>query len=77
MKSEKKYNYIYEDGKVVRATEYDIVINEDEFIIGKTVVNMVMYTYDSEGKLTRKRLLPRDGKEQTSTMKQRKRTTRL
>ena len=65
MKSEKEYNYIYEDGKVVRATEYDIVLNEDEFIIGKTVVNTVMYTYDSEGKLTRKRLLPAEGKEQT------------
>ncbi len=65
MKSEKEYNYIYEDGKVVRATEYDIVLNEDEFIIGKTVVTTVMYTYDSEGKLTRKRFLPTEGKEQT------------
>ena len=65
MKSEKEYNYIYEDGKVVRATEYDIVLNEEEFIIGKTVVNTVMYTYDFEGKLTRKRLLPAEGKEQT------------
>ena len=65
MKSAKEYNYIYEDGKVVRATEYDIVLNEDEFIIGKTVVTTVMYTYDSEGKLTRKRFLPAEGKEQT------------
>ena len=63
MKSEKEYNYIYQDGKVVRATEYDITINEDEFVIGKTVVHTVMYTYDSEGKLTRKRFLPAEGKE--------------
>lgn len=64
MKSEKEYNYIYEDGKIVRAIEYDIVINEDEFIIRKTVVTTVIYTYDSEGKLTRKRFLPAEGTEQ-------------
>ncbi len=49
----KEYNYEYEEGRVVRATEADIELNE-EIVTAKVVVNTVKYYYDTEGKMTKK-----------------------
>ena len=49
----KEYNYEYEEGRIVRATEADIGLN-GEIVTSKTVVNTVKYYYDSEGKMTKK-----------------------
>ena len=34
----KEYNYLYEDGKIVQATESDIVLNENDFVTSKAFV---------------------------------------
>ena len=58
-----EYTYTYEDGKLMRAAEFDITVSNG-IVTGKTLVNSVLYSYDSEGKLTRKRVVPADGDEQ-------------
>ncbi|MBE5922136.1 MAG: hypothetical protein E7269_05230, partial [Lachnospiraceae bacterium] len=57
----KEYDYHYEDGKIIRATECDITVNESEMVTAKTLVHTVLYSYDAEDKLTKKRILPADG----------------
>lgn len=49
----KEYNYEYEEGRIVRATESDITLN-GEVVTSKAVVNTVKYYYDTEGKMTKK-----------------------
>ena len=48
----KEYNYEYEEGRIVRATEADLELN-GEAIIGKTIVNAIKYHYDTKGKLVK------------------------
>ncbi len=60
----KEYNYEYEDGKVVRATECDIALNGD-VVTNKVVVNTVKYYYDNEGKQIKKVITPASGTTQT------------
>ena len=60
MTAKKEYNYTYEDGRIVRATESDIVLS-GEIVTTKTVVNTVRYIYDSEGRMTRKVITPASG----------------
>ncbi len=60
----KEYNYEYEEGKIIRATEADIVIT-DEIVTSKTVVNTIKYYYDSEGTMTKKVITSKDGSAQT------------
>ena len=62
--SQKEYNYEYEEGRIVRATESDITLN-GEVVTSKVVVNTVKYYYDSEGKMTRKVITPASGSAQT------------
>ena len=62
--AKKEYTYIYEEGKLVRATEADITLS-DEIITAKTVVHTIRYYYDGEGNLTRKVISPVDGEAQT------------
>ena len=57
---EKEYNYEYEEGRIARATESAIVL-DGELVAAKTLVNAVRYSYDSEGKLTRKVISPAQG----------------
>ena len=59
----REYTYTYEDGKLMRAAEFDITVSNG-IVTGKTLVNSVLYSYDSEGKLTRKRVVPAAGDEQ-------------
>ena len=49
----KEYNYEYEEGRIVRATESDITLN-GEVVTSKVIVNTVKYYYDTEGKMTKK-----------------------
>ena len=54
----KEYNYYYEDGRIIRATECDIVMSDTEIVTSKTVINAIRYTYDSDGNLTKKVITP-------------------
>ena len=49
----------------MRAAESDITLGANEVITGKTLVNAIVYSYDANDKLTRKRILSADGNEQT------------
>jgi len=49
----KEYNYEYEEGKIIRATEADIELS-GEIVSAKVIVNTVKYYYDTEGKMTKK-----------------------
>ena len=61
----KEYTYTYENGRIVRAAESDITLGANEVITGKTLANAIVYSYDADDKLTRKRILSADGTEQT------------
>ena len=60
----KEYNYQYEEGRITRATEKDITVNDDGIVTSKSLVNTILYLYDSEGTLTRKRIMPAGGEMQ-------------
>lgn len=60
----KEHDYIYDNGKLIRAVEYDIVVSDSETITSRTVVNTVFYVHDSEGNMTKKRVVTTDGHEQ-------------
>ena len=62
--AKKEYNYEYEEGKIVRATEADITLS-GEIVTSKVIVNTVNYYYDSEGKMTKKVITPASGSAQT------------
>ena len=49
----KEYNYEYEEGKIVRATEADITLS-GEVVASKSIFNTVKFYYDTEGKMTKK-----------------------
>ena len=60
----KEYNYEYEEGRIVRATEANIELS-GEIITSKVIVNTVKYYYDTEGKMTKKVITPASGSAQT------------
>ena len=60
----KEYNYEYEEGRIVRATEADIELS-GEIVIAKSIINTVKYYYDTEGKMTKKAITPASGSAQT------------
>jgi len=62
---QKEYTYTYEDGKIARAAECSITVGDYEIITGKNLVNSIIYVYDAEGNMTRKRIIDGDGNEQT------------
>ena len=60
----KEYNYIYEDNKLVTATEYSITIGNNEMVVSKTITNTVSYIYDVDDNIIRKIVQPvNDGKQ--------------
>ena len=59
----KEYNYEYDEGKLIRATECDITINADEIVVAKELVNTIFYAYDNDGTLVRKRIISANGEE--------------
>ncbi len=60
----KCYNYEYEESKIIRATESDIVVS-GEIVTSKVVVNTVKYYYATDGKMTKKVITSKDGSVQT------------
>ena len=64
MTKRKGYNYEYEEGRIIRATEADIEVS-GEIITSKTVINTIKYYYDTEGQMTRKVITPASGAAQT------------
>ncbi len=63
--AEKEYNYQYEEGKIIRATECNITLDDNQFVVAKTVVNTIKYYYDSEGTVSKKVITSKDGSTQT------------
>ena len=61
--AKKEYNYEYEEGKIVRATESDIEI-VNNIVTLKVLVNTVRYYY-SEDNLSKKVIIPVNGTAQT------------
>ena len=60
------YNYLYTDGIISQSVESDILLNESEFVTGKTVKATVRYIYNDEGTLTKKRIITADGEQVVS-----------
>lgn len=48
---EKEYNYEYEGGRIVRATEAEVGFT-DGIVTSKVIVNTIKYSYDAEGSET-------------------------
>lgn len=69
IKNKKMYNYLYQDGIISQSVESDILLNESEFVTGKTVKATVRYIYNDEGTLTKKRIISADGNEQIISYK--------
>ena len=63
--AQKEYNYEYEEGKIVRATESDIELNANEIVISKTLLNSVRYYYNNEGQMTKKVIAFANGSKHT------------
>lgn len=57
-----EYNYEYSYGKVVRGTECDITVGENEIVPSKVLDNSVFYWY-KEDELARKRIFFADSSE--------------
>ena len=64
MTAQIEYNYEYEEGRIVRSTESDIVVTND-IVTSKVVTNTIKYYYDSEVKMTKKVITPATGAAQT------------
>ena len=58
--SKKEYNYEYEEGRIVRATEADIELN-GEIVISKVIVSTIKYKYDADGNLISKNSEDKNG----------------
>ena len=59
--AKKEYSYQYEEGHITQAVEKNITVNNDGVVTSKTVVNTVLYLYDAEGNMIRKRILSAQG----------------
>ncbi len=66
----KEYDYTYENGKLMRSTESVISLDDNEFVIAKTLVCSTLYSYDSEDTLTKKRVKFADGSERVTLFEQ-------
>ncbi len=62
------YNYEYDDGNLVRATESNATLN-GELIVGKVLTLEIRYVYTS-GKLTKKRVMFANGEERVFTFEE-------
>ncbi len=62
--SKKEYNYEYEEGKIIRATESDITLS-GEIVSAKSVVRTIRYYYDDKGKVAKKVFMPAGGSVRT------------
>ena len=60
IRGKREYNYEYEGGSIVRATEAEVGFT-DGIVTSKVIVNTIKYSYDAEGKMTKKVIEPSDG----------------
>ena len=60
----KEYNYSYEDGMLLRSAEFDITVNAEDIVTSKCLGSEVRYSYNADGELIRKRIIPISGAEQ-------------
>ena len=58
--SKKEYNYMYENGRITRAAESDIVINSEGIITKRTLTRSIIYSYDKDGNLIKKVISSQD-----------------
>lgn len=56
----KEYNYYYEEGRIIRATELDIELTGD-IVTEKSIVYTINYAYDSFGLVSKKTVLHSNG----------------
>ena len=61
---QKEYSYTYEEGRVTRAVESDVTLNDGQMVTAKTVVHTLRYIYDQEGNLVRNHSVAAEGTEQ-------------
>ena len=64
IKAKKEYNYYYEGSLLIRTVESNITLDLNLVVISKTVVNTIVYSYNSSGELIKKRVIPSGEKEQ-------------
>ncbi len=62
--AKKEYTYIYEDGRLARAHIFAVTLDTNEYVVGRTAENTILYQYDGEGNLTKKTVSFADGAEQ-------------
>jgi len=61
----KEYNYTYLDDKLVKSVEYDITVNESELVTSRAAVTTILYSYDKDDNMLKKRIIFADGGEET------------
>lgn len=49
-----EYNYMYEQGHMVRHTESTVTFNSDGMVVKRTLQNSIRYIYNKDGKLVKK-----------------------
>jgi len=60
----KEYDYLYDEDRIIRATECEITLNDSGMVTSKTLLNMVVYKYNSEDQLTYKQVISATDTEQ-------------
>ena len=55
---QKEYSYIYDEGRIIRAVECDVTIDNAGMITSKSLVHALRYVYDEQGNLIRKHSIP-------------------
>ena len=59
-----EYTYTYDNGRIIRVLESIIILNGD-VVTAKSLINSILYSYDSESRLTKKRIIAANGIEHT------------
>lgn len=62
--NKKEYDYLYDEDRIIRATQYDITFNEAGMVASKSISSVVGYKYDSEDRLAYKQIISSSGTEQ-------------
>ena len=63
--NKKEYNYYYEDGVIVRATQSTVTLTVSGIVTSKSLDFVVLYMYDDDGKLVKKTVQDANGNEYT------------
>ena len=61
--NKKEYNYYYEDGVIVRATQSTVTLTVSGIVTSKSLDFVVLYMYDDDGKLVKKTVQDANGEE--------------